>query len=111
MTTKELMKEAATSIRTLVEERDGLVKQAELSKLAHEIIETMLDKEMLAVGEVLTKLAEFENRGEEELRIIMKALELGTGNMTKLGEVSEKTELSGLTAGEIFIQNTVGDLL
>lgn len=112
MTTKELMKEAAVSIRTLAEEREELEKQASISKIAHGLIETMIGKEMLSVGEVLPKLAEFEDRGEQELLIIQKALEFGTvGNMAKLGEVSDEIELAGLTPAERFIQNTVGDLL
>jgi len=112
MTTKELMKQAELSIRTLSKEREELEKQASIYKLSHDLVETMIDKEMLSVEEVLPKLAEFESRGEEDLKIIKKALELGTaGNMAKLGEVSDKLELSGMTPEERFIQNTVGDLL
>ena len=89
-----------------------MLKEAELKDKAFEIISKMVDKEMLAVDEVLPKLAEFQSKGLDELNIVEKALELGTSvDITKLGELSDRKELSGMTAEERFIHNTIGDLI
>lgn len=112
MNSKEFMKTAAQSIRTLVKERDELQKTAEVGALATEIVETMVDKEMLAAEEILPKLAEFQARDINDLVVIKKALELGVdGNLSKFGELSDKIDGSGLSLEDKFVYNTIGDLL
>ena len=113
MTSKELMKIASTSIRTLVTERDELSKTAEKIALATEIVETMVKKEMLASEDILPKLADLKIREKDELQIIQKALELGSSsNLAKLGEVSDKNDMSEWTTPEEkFVFNTIGHLL
>lgn len=110
--TKGIMKSAAESIRTLLDERDELVKQAEIVDLSSDIIGTMVDKEMLTAEEVLPKLAELKERSRDDLLVLQKALELGTvNNMSKLGELSDQSTVDGLDPRERFVQRIIGDVL
>ena len=106
------MKSAADSIRTLLNERDELVKQAELADLSSDVIGTMVEKEMLSADEVLPKLAELKERSYDDLLVLQKALELGTVNkMSKLGELSDQSTADGLDPRERFVQRIIGDVL
>lgn len=110
-TTNELLKQASQSIRTLVKERDDLVDLNERVKTASEIVKTMIDREMLASEEILPKLADLQEKDAEELLIIKKALELGSGNISKLGELSDERDLEAMSASELFLHRQLGDLL
>lgn len=109
--TNSLMKQAAESIRTLVKEREEFEKSAEISELSRKIINTMIEREMLSTNQVLSKLAEFENKSYDELRIVQEALKLGANSFSKLGELSDKSDNDGLSAKEKFIHAVIGDII
>jgi len=106
------MKQAAESIRTLVDERNEFEKKAETQKIATSIIESMVEKEMLSTEEVLPKLAELKDKSDNELLIMQEALKLGNASgLSKLGELSDRADSDGMTPEEKFIHGTIGDLL
>ena len=88
-TEKELMLKTAEALRTLRDERNALLQQQEVQKIALEITNKMIESGRLSSNEVLPKFAEFSGKSKEELTVISKALDLAHSGVFKLGTVSE----------------------
>lgn len=91
MVNKELLKTAASQLRTLNRERkEAVTKLAKYDK-AEELIQKMLNTQELTAGEVLQKISEFKQMSLEELEMTSKALDLVKGGTIKLGSISEQS--------------------
>jgi hypothetical protein len=89
---KELLKKAALTLRNLTSERDKLANVQEVNTLARELVGNITKQSELSAKEVLEKLAEFETKTSEELKLIQKALEFShTKEFAKLGNLTEDT--------------------
>lgn len=86
---KDLMLKTAETLRTLRNERNGLIDKLEVQKIALEITSKMIDSGRLSSNEVLPKLAEFSEKTKEELEITSKALELAQTGVFKIGTISD----------------------
>lgn len=89
---KELLKQAALTLRTLKGERDKLASEQEARQHARELIVQITKQSELSAQEVLEKLAEFEMKTSEELKLIKTAIEYShTKEFAKLGSLTEDT--------------------
>ena len=108
-TSSEMLKPGAESIRTLVEQVREFEKSAEVKNQARSIMQDLIDAGLVPKDAVLKKLAELENASLEDLKVMQKALEMGTlSGHFKLAEISDTTETEGMTPQEKFVFNTLG---
>lgn len=92
---KEILKTAAATLRSLNNEREKYAEEKEITKLAREIVAQLAQRSELSSKDVLEKLAEFESKTSEELKLMQKALEFSTTNaFMKLGHLTEEPSTS-----------------
>ncbi len=98
----ELLKEAASVLLTLKEERNALIAKDESKKLAFELTKKMVESGKLSYANSLDKYAELSEKPIDELRVFEKAIELSKStDVFKLGSVSDFSVVEG-NAAEIF---------
>jgi hypothetical protein len=104
---KDMLKTAATLLRSLLSERDKLASDNEQAKIAREIVTQLSTQSELSSKDVLEKLAELESKTSDELRLIQKAIEYaGTREFMKLGRLSDiPTPGDGLDNLTAFLLN------
>lgn len=96
---QELLKTAATQLRSLSKEVSELREKQAQQERAREIIAKMVQKGNISETEVLEKLSKLEQQSVEDLKVTEKALEMSKNANFNLGSLGDKTsvgEESGL---------------
>ncbi len=90
---KEIMKTAASQLRSLAEEVSVYRETDERRKLAEDIVsKTDID---LSPGEVIDKVAELANKSMHDLIVLEKAIELQKTGEFRLGSISQQVADNG----------------
>ncbi len=89
MVNKEILKTAATTLRTLTRERKEYKEKLASFDKAEELVKRLLNTQELTAEEVLQKLSEFKQRPLAELELAGMALDLVKNGSINLGSIAE----------------------
>ena len=92
---KELLKTAATTLRTINRERKESFDNLARSDEAEKLIKKMLHTQEFTSEEVLDKLSEFKQMSLQDLVLANKAIDMVKGGTFKIGSLSDQPTLGG----------------
>jgi hypothetical protein len=90
MVNKELLKTAATTLRTLNRERNEVKRKLACYDKAEVLIQKMLHTQEFTAEQVLQKISEFKQMSPEELDLANKAIDLVKGGSLVLGSLTDQ---------------------
>jgi glucose-6-phosphate-specific signal transduction histidine kinase len=107
-TKSEILKQAATTLRTQQSEIKELREKIACEQAAEKILQKLLENETISPDEILTKLSELRAKSLDDLVIMEKAAELYQGGFfSGFGKLSDQTDGTGLDPLTSFL--TEGD--
>jgi hypothetical protein len=89
MVNKELLKTAATTLRTINRERKEYKEKLASFNKAEDLVKRLLNTQELTAEEVLQKISEFKQKPLAELELAETALDLVKGGSINLGSIAE----------------------
>jgi hypothetical protein len=92
---KELLKTAATTLRTINRERKEAFEKLARSDEAEKLIKKMLNTQEFTPEEVLDKLSEFKQMSLQDLVLANKAIDMVKGGTFKIGSLSDQPAPGG----------------
>jgi hypothetical protein len=93
---KEVLKEAALTLRSLSKTNHELIEKLAADERAERLVAKMVDENELSGAEALQKLSEFKEKSEQELLILEKAFELVKSGSVSLGNLSDRSDEKGM---------------
>ena len=94
MNKNEMLKEAASVLRTQKAEIEELREKIARQDRAEAIVKDLVENDALGASEVLEKVGALRDKTLEELQIIEKAAELYAGNFTRFGKLADEIDES-----------------
>ena len=94
MNKNEMLKEAASVLRTQKAEIEELREKIARQDRAEAIVKDLVENDALGASEVLEKVGALRDKTLEELQIIEKAAELYAGNFTIFGKLTDEIDES-----------------
>lgn len=93
---KELLKQAALTLRSLSKTNQELTEKLANTERAEKIVARLVDEGDLSGAEALQKLGELKGKSEQELTILEKAYELVKTGTISIGNLSDQTDPQSL---------------